>query len=298
MDRFFVFNYLSCPAANSSEAYTLVKDMFDGMLQYGNDGDRVFLYADNKLSDSLFSNNYRYGDFLNDLIANNELEMHSVLLEIEDKSPMLYHFSDEILEELNNLLFFFPSEGFQGSIDILAAAWYLDAVLLSIGSDKKWRVDSIEYDFYPQDDANHQLYASDNIYSKEQGRSLWQKTLNEPIAINDSIYPDCAFNDHFTNWFNTLASDIREKVKKKFDLAYKRKFLGGEPLFDTLTGKSWGGIRELRSSSVQGGAIRILFFPIVKDGSSKIGIACGFIKKSNNGGYDEHKTIATNFLLN
>ena len=77
-----------------------------------------------------------------------------------------------------------------------------------------------------------------------------------------------------------MEDDLKARIYDKLLLADMKKFQGGKPLFDTLNDAD--GLREMRFSAVQGGAVRILFGAL---SGQKYGILVGFIKKSDDEGY-------------
>lgn len=292
MDHYFVFNALSFPAGDAATAIRLLIDAARGMLQVGGDDDRFALYADvtHPLSRFVIAPDFSYGDFLKELEHRGEQDLLLALLEIEDKSPALDYLADDELDELASQCFYFPDAPYAGSIDIIALAWHLDAALLSIATSDRWNNGQVEFAKYIEGDTNTAPSYLNNISCRAHGERLGAALRNEGQSLS-MRFPGCQFSGQFLQWESDLPADLRRRVAAKFALADAKQFQGGEPLFKTL--KDAEGIRELRFSAVQGGAIRILFDQL-PDG--KQGILVGFIKKSDSEGYSEAISTAKELL--
>lgn len=281
MDHNFVFNTLSLPASDANVAYRLLLDTAKGMLAVGSGNDRYAIFSDNLRSCEV-APNFTYSDFLSQLAEQNEIDLQLALLEIDDKTPMFDFISAGIFDEIASSAFYFPDEPYTTSIDILAVAWHLDATLFSIATAEKWRTTEIEFaefvDGVPSTGTSHLR----NISCEEHGNVLRHQYESESSLALNEMFPNCQFSDDFLGWHNTLPTDLYSRVNNKFALAEAKKFQGGKPLFETLTDAD--GLREMRFSAVQGGAVRILFGALPE---KRQAILVGFIKKSNTEGYVE-----------
>jgi len=288
MDHLFVFNSFSFPAKNSDEAYELLCDASKGLLAVGYDNDRYTLYTNlaHGLYDYEVAPRYKYGDFLDQLGRCNEHDLQLALYEIEDKTPMIDFFNDEEIENLAESSYFFPDQPYNGSVDIIAVAWCLGASFFSIATADKWcksEIEFAEYDphnFDPEKSLGNSYIR--NISCEVHGNYLrreYDKILFPPLS---QCFPLCKFTQEFNEWNDGLPSNIRNRIRDKLALANTKKFQGGKPLFDTL--KSADGLREIRFSAVEGGAIRILFGNLPHN---HFAILVGFIKKSDDEGYKQ-----------
>jgi hypothetical protein len=286
MDHNFVFNTLSLPAESSATAFTLLLDTMKGMLAVGTDDDRRALYSDQSLdlNSCIIAPDTTYANFLTQLGLIEEQDLQLALMEVDDKTPMVDFVTDEQFLEIASAAYYFPDEAYTGSIDILAMAWYLDATLLSVGTTAKWCANEVEFVEFAS--GKHVIAASflRNISSFKHGCVLNQQyeTIScKPIA---ETFLTCCFSANFLTWVDGLAADLQSRIRGKLALAEAKKFQGGKPLFDTLTGSDAKGLREMRFSAVQGGAVRILFDLLP---TGKYAILVGFVKKSNSEGYEQ-----------
>jgi hypothetical protein len=281
MNHNFVLNLLSFPAKNSEEGYALLYTSLKGMLAVGKGEDRFSLYCDrvSQLQEVVIANGYTFREFLESLSAKGEEDLLLALLEIDDKTPMLDHLSDEELEEIAGTSFYFPDEEYQGSVDILAVAWRADGTLLSIATERKWTLSEIAFAQYVGGKTTGVCYVR-NVSCHQHGLEINAQYGAIERTNLVELYPNCIFSAEFLEWHESLAADLKSRVAEKLSLAYRKNFQGGEPLFKTLDNA--GGMREIRFSAVQGGAVRILFGALQK---SKQAILVGFVKKSDNEGY-------------
>lgn len=283
MHNNFVLNHLSLPAADKDLAHTMLLNTMRGMLAYGEYGDSFSIYSDgkNKIFDFEISPGYKYEDFVFSLEDIGEEDLQLALLEISDKTPMLDFLNAEQFDAISESAFYFPDEAYSTTIDILGVAWELDAVLLSLNTSAKWSESEVRFAKYSTEPMLGFSYI-DNISKKEHGISFNEerKSLTEKTFAES--FPICKFSDAFLDWHSGLAELLKIRVKEKISLAVGKNFSGGKPLFDSLSDAD--GMREIRFSNIEGGAVRIIF----KDTSDKKhAILCGFIKKSNAEGYDQ-----------
>jgi hypothetical protein len=290
MDHNFVLNAMSFPAPDEAQAYELFYSSIKGMLAVGQKEDRVAIYCDDfpNLKNFPISQGYTYADFLITLKAKDEEDLLVALLEIDDKTPMLDHFSDADIEEIASTSFFFPDEGYDKSIDMLAVAWRTNGILLSIPTSQRWQQTEIPFAQYTEGEAPGQPSYLRNIACEVHGQELRRQRGEQQQKSLPALYPNCKFSTDFEAWANSLAQDLKARVSDKLALAYAKNFQGGEPLFKTLNDA--GGMRELRFGAVQGGAVRVLFGALA-DGS--FAILTGFVKKSNSEGYSDAITTGT-----
>jgi len=288
MQHNFVFNHLSLPAVTRQGAYALLLDTMKGMLAVGDDNDRYAIFADHneKLNAVLLSENYSYDDFLDDLAVNGEEDLQLALLEVEDKTPMFNHIPDSTTEAMLDIVYYFPDQAYTGTVDILGLAWNIDAIVLSLATDDRWRSHEIKFSEYPAESASQCAYLP-NISTRSHGILIRQQREELRFGTLEEQFSSCKFAEPFLAWYASLHDLIKARVREKLKLATGKNFSGGKPLFDTLTNAD--GIREMRFSNVEGGAIRILFKPVKND---VWGVLTGFIKKSNSEGYDHAITVA------
>jgi hypothetical protein len=287
MDHSLFLNPLNTFARNSTDAYLMLLDVFQGVLILEGENDRFFIYYDNVnsdfLNDCLLAENYRYADFLDELRGKNEIDMLTFLLEVGDKSPALDYLKEEQLEDLTNCNFYFPGIGSNINIDFIGMSWLLDAILLSFPTIELWDSSIIKIARIEDGTYIEEKYSLDNISRSKHGYEILLRNNNVRQKSLNEICPQCEISADFNDWFQE--QDIKNKVivRKKLLLASKMNFKGGRPLFDTL--ENTNGMREIRFSAHQGGAIRILFGDLA---DKKQAILTGFIKKANKEGYKEN----------
>lgn len=289
MDHNFVLNKYSFPAASKTIGFDLMLDAVRGMIAVVADDDRYSLISDG-FNECKITSDFTYQDFLDEL---NECDpdLQIILLECDDKSPALDILSTAQFEEVAGTAYYFHDEAYVKSIDELAYAFIFDATLLSIATSDKWKKSEIAFSTYVANVTNiHPAYLR-NISSKEHGSELRGNYDDSDIKSLSESFSECIFSEDFILWENNLQADLKKRVRNKIKLANDKKFQGGEPLFKTLDDAN--GMRELRFSAVQGGAVRILFDTV---NERKQAVLVGFIKKSNNEGYDEAITKAKNIL--
>jgi len=281
MEHNFVFNTLSFPATSQEDAYRLLLDSVKGMLAVRSNKDRIAMYSDDHNNCPL-GPDYFYRDFISQLGEHHEDDLQLSLMEIDDKTPMLDFLSDDLFNKIASSTFYFPSEAYDGSVDVLAMAWHLEATLLSIATTDKWRENEVEFAKFSEGQPSTGSSYLRNISCEEHGNIIGQQYLVEAESPLEELFPRCLFSQDFLAWVYQLPKDVLKRVVNKVALANAKQFQGGEPLFNTLHNAD--GIREIRFSAVQGGAVRILF-RVLSDNRSAI--LFGFIKKSDNEGYDE-----------
>lgn len=283
MDHTFVFNTLSLPAADADAAFSLMLDASKGMIAVGTGEDRYALFADIEggLFNAKLAANFTYGEFLDRLERDGEQDLKATLLEIDDKTPMLDFIPKEELEEIASAAFYFPDEAYEGSIDILAIAWFLDATMLSLGTTEKWCVNEVQFAEFQPDVVPSGVSYLRNVSCLIHGKELNQNYASDVEKAIDELCGTCRFTQEFLDWNDGLPTDLKKRVRTKLLLADSKGFEGGKPLFDTLTNAD--GMREMRFGAVQGGAVRILFGALPNKSQA---VLFGFIKKSNSEGYD------------
>lgn len=281
MEHNFVFNTLSFPAISKEDAYELLLDSVKGMLAVRSSKDRIAMYSDDR-NNCPVGPDYYYHDFITQLGEHHEVDLQLTLMEIDDKTPMLDFLPEELFNEIASSIFYFPSEAYSGSIDILAMAWHLEATLLSIATTDKWRKNEVEFAEFNEGQPPAGSSYLPNISCEEHGNLIRQQYQFEAEIPLVDLFQQCLFSQDFLGWVHQLPKDVLNRVVNKIALADAKQFQGGKPLFDTLNNAD--GIREIRFSAVQGGAIRILFRVL---SGNRTAILYGFIKKSNSEGYDE-----------
>lgn len=295
MDHNFVLNTLSLPATSAQIAFDLLLDSMKGLIAVGTPDDRRALYTDQQpdIGSCVIAPDTTWRDFLAQLDQIDEQDLQLALYEIEDKTPMLDFVSDEQFNKIASSAYYFPDEAYTGSIDILALAWELDATLLSIATAEKWHASEIAFAEFSIDKHSTAPSWLRNLSCREHGFALNKRLF---ALLNQSLkdtFASCEFSADFLEWVNGLAADLQTRIRIKLALAESKQFQGGKPLFDTLTGNDAAGLREIRFSAVQGGAVRILFdfLPV-----GKPAILVGWIKKSNSDGYPSAISLAKKLL--
>lgn len=280
MDHSFILNTYSLPASSQSVAYDLFYDSAKGLLAIRSNMDRCVIYYDgDSLQDSTLAESYTFKDFIRELGQKGEADLQLFLLEAGDKMPALEHLSDEDFDEVSNCAFYFPDDGYTGSVDIIGLSWFLDATLWSIPTSERWNSVFVKVARYDQSTHEPDFLELRNISKKEHGEQL--KLLFEDLAVADfnDIIENCRFTAEFKEWAEQLNVGNKKRLSEKLALASRKNFEGGEPMFKTLE----DGFREIRFSAYDGGAIRVLFKRIDHDYWA---ILVGFIKKNNTEGYD------------
>lgn len=292
MDHSFVLNSFSFPASDATEAFALLLGATKGMLAAGEREDRFSLYSEKPLSDFVIAPQYTYQNFLSELSnEKGEEDLHLALLEIIEKTPMIEYLPEDEFIEVASTSYYFPDEGYSGSVDVLAITWALDATLLSIGTSEKWRQLEVEFAKYEEGVPSDGVSYLPNVSCPAHGQELRGRRISARAVRLRDAFDQCKFTDQFIEWNDALPSGLKDKVYEKLRLAVEKKFQGGEPLFKSLDGAD--GIREIRFSSTQGGAVRILFRALQHDSHA---VLVGFVKKSNREGYDTAITAAKALL--
>lgn len=292
MDHTLCLNKNSLPAQDAATAYALfinaVKSTFQ--LSQTTEGRVRILYdASENMSflDINLAADYSISDFLNQLVSENRNDFAEALLEMFDKAPVVDALSDEDYLEISEAGFFFPDEPYTGSDDILAIAWYYDAILLSMATSPKWEVSTVNFSRY----AGHlssEPYLLRNISEPKHIDEIFSEKFEYTSQILATKVRKCKLSQEMADWFDGLDEINRKRTYEKVCFASLRNFSGGKPLFDTL--EDAGGMREIRFSAYPSGAIRILFGALP---NSYQGLFIGFIKKSDTEGYSTNIPIAT-----
>lgn len=295
MQHNFILNTYSFPVSNKETAYELMLDATQGIFQVGQSGDRYALYRDSQESfyDYKIAPEYTLKSFLLDLHNNGELDLQVLFYELEDKTPAINFLDEQQFLEVADSVFYFPGQPYVGSLDVISIAWALDATLFSAATAEMWCKSQVEFCKQIDNGLETNRAALRNVSKKSHGselRQLYEATLFP--ALTDA-FDNCAFTDEFLEWFDELQDENKVRVRKKLSLASALSFSGGEPLFKTLVGTD--KIREVRFSAHTGGAIRILFARIA---DNKWVMLNGFIKKSNDEGYEQAIPQAERLLNN
>ncbi len=284
MEHAICLNSLSMPAKDREEAYNLLLDACFGILELNRGNDRFSLYYDDsrnrRIYEAPLSKNYTYENFLDELPQKNEHDIHAFLLETEDKSPAIEYLSYEQLDELG---FYIPNTGSNEYMDTLGVAWLNNATLISLLTDNIWDSYKIEIARLSDDGCGENRYFLDNIAKYEHGRELRAKIERLSERTLDEICPECIFTENFNKWYDKLEETNRHRVRDKLNIACKRNFQGGKPLFETL--ENGDGLREMRFSAYPGGTMRLIFGKLY---DRQQAVLTGFIKKSDTEGYKEN----------
>lgn len=291
MDHTLCLNKNSFSAKNNAVAYSLFSDAISSTFQLTrNSEDRVnILYETEKKSSFLnisLAEDYKISDFLEQLVSENKNDLAEVVLEMFDKSPVLDNLSDEDYLEISESGFFFPDEPYNGSNDILAIAWFYDAILLSMATSPKWEVSTIDFSRYTGK-PKAEPYSLRNISKPRHVDEIFTQKLDYTSELLISKIELCKLSEEMREWFDSLDSINKKRTFERVCFANSRKFLGGKPLFDTLVDAD--GMREIRFPAYPSGAIRILFGSLP---NNSYGLFVGFIKKSNSDGYGTNIPLA------
>ncbi len=286
MDYSLFFNHLSLPASGKEEAYSLLTDSFQGILNLNQNGDRFFLYFDgNSLDDCQLSQSFTYSDFKNRLSNEGDIDLLTFIYEIEDKSPFLDYLSQEFTEELYQLSSYFEDCPYKSNLDIFTIAWLENGIMLSLATKEFWRNYTIEFFSYREGEYKPIECEVYNISKKEHANIILD-------AMEQKIQDVCInakFTEYFLKWYNSCKEEDKNKIKDKLRHCCENNFQLGRPVIDTLSGSCFPNMKEIRigNAHAQSGKIRILFavnpdrIPVILN---------GFIKHSNN--YTEHIKIA------
>ena len=285
MEHRLCLNPNSFPAASAEIAYSLFNDALQGVLELNQGGDRYVFYLDTRqgydLQNFPLAESFTYHDFMQQLMENGEMDLYLFLIELEDKSPALNYLADELIEEIANYSFYIPNCAVLDYADTLSLAYFLDAILLSINTSSQWANPQVTIARIADDgryiDEKLTLH---HIATQAHGQHLFQQFSQDDIK---AVCAQTVMTAEFVTWYQELIAENKRRVLDKCKLACERQFQGAKPLFDSLTNSD--GIREIRFSAYSGGAIRILFKAL---SDTRHAILLGFIKKSNNEGYDEN----------
>ncbi len=296
MEHAICLNTLSLPASDEKSAYNLMLEACYGMLELNTGNDRFALYFDdmNKtIYECQLAENYTYNDFLDELEANQLIDLLLMLQEAEDKSPALDHITLEAFDELTSFQFYLPDSGLNEVMDILGIAWLVDGTLLSLLTHDHWKQSKVSISRWNDDEKREDRYFINNISGVKNGIEIHNEIKALTERTIDDICSQCIYTQEFREWYKGLNETNRHRVYKKIQLAAQRRFSGGEPLFKNLG--DGDGMRELRFSAYPGGAIRVLFGALPNDGQA---ILVGFIKKSKKEGYKENMQRAQSLWTN
>lgn len=290
MDHLVCLNDNSFPANDIEHAYSLFTEAIYGLLELNTGNDRFILYVDryDALRDFAISADFTFSDYLQELTARNEIDLLSFLTELEDKCPILDHLNEEVFDQASRYSFYIPDHPAPKNPDILSIAYFLDAILLSIDTSQQWQAHTIDIDRTSNGMYLNEQLALYNISNTEHG--IYHFNRLTELKIEDSS-DKCIFSEEFKSWFTQQSHENKARIYQKLELAHKKDFNGGEPLFSNLIDAF--GMREIRFSAYPGGAIRILFKAA---GDAQQAILVGFIKKSNTEGYVQNISEAKDIL--
>jgi hypothetical protein len=291
VDHRFVWNSASFSSATDANAIPLLRDALAGLIEIPGEGETASLYFSE--ADILLNRRISPGksvqDFLDHLSANNDVDLYSAFMEIQDKADAIAELDDVAFLALAENAFYFTDLGYSGSEDFLTLAVHLDAVLFGVQSSEFWQDRELKYSIYPAPENNAQPLIIFSVASLLHGQALKKEHLEslETIGLS-SLLPNCWISDYLIKWFEGISEENKAIVRRKLSLAHGRGFQGGKPLFETLNDAD--GMREVRFNAISGGAIRILFGSI-PDGKQALFV--GWIKKSKGDGYVENIQIAS-----
>lgn len=292
MDYTLCLNKNSFPAQNNSVAYTLFSEAIKSTFQLVNNHDSRIKILYETAQNSSFLNielaaSYKIADFLEQLALENKNDLAEAVLEMFDKAPVLESLTDDDYLEISESGFFFSDDPYDGSNDVLAIAWFYDAILLSMATSEKWEVSTVNFSRYTGE-PNPEPYLLRNISKSQHVDEIFSQKLDYTSELLATKIDLCKLSEEMVEWFDGLDNMNKRRTFERVCFASSRKFLGGKPLFDTL--EDAGGMREIRFPAYPSGAIRILFGSLP---NNIYGLFIGFIKKSNSEGYGTNIPIAT-----
>ncbi len=285
MDQIICINTNSFPAHSIESARNLFSDAIQGVLALQNENDRFFFYLDcNKgtLYDLEIAAGYTFSDFIN---GSDDRDLATFLLEVEDKSPALDSLSDEQIDEMTQYSFYAPDEALDLNTDVFGLTWALSGYLLSLYTQERWNVHEVRICRADGEGlyVNEELFLK-NIATVEHGRTHSEHSGDLDIK---QIANGHIVSSYLNEWYLQQTKENQVRIAQKLELACRRDFCGGRPLFDSLHGD--GGYREIRFAAYSGGAVRIIFKKHIDNVQA---LLSGFIKKSNNEGYEEALRLA------
>ncbi|MDO6427242.1 type II toxin-antitoxin system RelE/ParE family toxin [Thalassotalea sp. 1_MG-2023] len=282
MEHLLCINTNSFPAVNKEEAISLFMSSLQGVLElFVGDDDRVVFYLDTDnnagLQELELSSGFFFNDFLLHLEERNELDLLTVLYEIIDKSPALDYFNDEQLDNISQYTYYIAGYGLHDRPEVFSISNYFNAKLFSLETGGLWRNHKLTFTRTEAGEYNSYTVVIDNIANKEHGRLLSEEY--SAVELSNAC-PNSIISSNLTDWFNGLDSNNKLVVYNKLRYCNQRGFRGNEPLFKQL--QNADSIWEARFDAYSGGTIRVLY----KLHDQVNILLLGFIKKSNNEGYD------------
>ena len=278
MDYSLFFNHLSLLAASEEEAYLLLNNSFQGVLNLNKSGDRFFLYFDGEsLDDCKLSENFTYGDFKNKL-SDDDRELRLFIYQMEDKSPMIDNLSEQLTEELSQISSYFPNRPYDDNLDIFTIAWLQQGIMLSLATKDFWNTPIIKFLASKEKTDKPIQYEVYNISQEEHAKFILEKKFFDYCS-------DTIFTDNFKSWYEESKQEDKNKIKGIITHCYNNEFILGRPIIDTIKNSSFSNMKEIRVGNPHGqrGKIRILF---AMTPNKQPAILHGFIKHSND--YTEH----------
>lgn len=283
MDYRLCLNPDSFTATSAQQAYVLFNDSLQGVLALNQGNDRYTLYLDTAdgyvFTDFPLAPDFTVSDFMAQLMHDGEMDLYLFLAELEDKSPALDYVEDNLLDDISQYQFYMPDYPVLTQADTLSFTYFLDAILLSINTSPQWNNHQISIARITDDGRyRDEALLLHHIATQEHGQRLAQQFSQKDIS---TICASAILTQDFLQWYQQLIAENKRRVLDKCKLACERQFQGAKPLFDSLNDSD--GIREIRFNAYTGGAIRILFKAM---SDARYAILLGFIKKSDNEGYE------------
>lgn len=273
-------NKNSFPAADYQTGKNLFDDALQGILALNDGSDKFVFYLDSNketLFEFIISPELTVQSFID---HHDDPDMQQFLYEAEDQSPALDNLSEEQIGEMAKYQFYRTEYAQCAYPDVYSLAWMISGIMLSIASDASWNNNFIDVS---RADADGRPIVDElsiplrNIASLSTGQ-FHHSQLHATESLDTMIFPHLITQD-CRDWILGLIDENRSIVRDKLRLAKDRGFQGGEPLFKSLQ----DGVNEIRFNAFTGGAIRILFKHL---NNNKYALLYGFIKKSDNEGYD------------
>lgn len=283
MEHAIFINHHSFTTINQQQATTWFEDALQGVLALnsGAGQDRFTFYADPQngigLWDISLCSHFTIGDFRNAL-ENTDPDLYLFLIEADDKCPVIDFLNEDELGVITQYDYWLLDQPINEASGILGLAYHYSATLLSLPTTDFWRQTEIQLLRKEPDEYRPQTLTLDNISSCEAGHYHHNKNQEN---ILDILRYEHDITAGFSNWYNAQSSNVQSLINKKLKQAYEQNFNGGTSLFKQLTNAD--GIKEIRFSNASTGAVRILFKHVKQ---SRYALLTGFIKKSDNEGYD------------
>lgn len=278
----YCYNKLSFNSSISKDyAFRMLTNALQGIAYYNRKikSSGYIYFADNDIKDMCLCTNYSYLEYLKEL-EDKDKDLYEMILGMEDRAPYLNYITDEnSIYKYNGCCIDGYETGNLSDLDLLLFAYISDSILISMNTHEIWNNNSVDIDVFKDNIPNKvTLY---NISCKGHGKELYQITLQLP-KIDDIVYMP-----QFQSFFEKAL--INEDSRKRNIINSIRKaslynFNMANNLIKPISG-SHIMLYELKCDhKSSGGTGRILFYK----SNPKIYFLLGWIKKSNDDGYEQY----------